>query len=148
MDLSKRTGLSKEDFKKVIKNLKQDRSKFFYENAVNAVRKEKDIVLSEPNISAKITKNGKVALLEVSCENCFGVQPFLALKTVCGQYYWQNFDFTQHKNKFLFTFDINTFDIKVIETIGIACNSDSGVAEILLIYPQENYRQEVHKYNN
>jgi len=33
MDLSKRTGLSKEDFKKVIKNLKQDRSKFFYENA-------------------------------------------------------------------------------------------------------------------
>ena len=33
MDLSKRTGLSKGDFKKVIKNLKQDRSKFFYNNA-------------------------------------------------------------------------------------------------------------------
>lgn len=33
MDLSKRTGLSKEDFKKVIKNLKQDRAKFFYNNA-------------------------------------------------------------------------------------------------------------------
>ena len=33
MDLSKRTGLSKEDFKKVIKNLKQDRTKFFYNNA-------------------------------------------------------------------------------------------------------------------
>lgn len=33
MDLSKRTGLSKEDFKKVIKNLKQDRTKFFYTNA-------------------------------------------------------------------------------------------------------------------
>lgn len=33
MDLTKRTGLSKEDFKKVIKNLKQDTSKFFYKNA-------------------------------------------------------------------------------------------------------------------
>ena len=33
MDLTKRTGLSKEDFKKVIKNLKQDTSKFFYNNA-------------------------------------------------------------------------------------------------------------------
>ena len=33
MNLTKRTGLSKEDFKKVIKNLKQDKSKFFYENA-------------------------------------------------------------------------------------------------------------------
>ena len=33
MDLTKRTGLSKEDFKRVIKNLKQDRSGFFYENA-------------------------------------------------------------------------------------------------------------------
>lgn len=33
MDLTKRTGLSKEDFKEVIKNLKQDKSKFFYNNA-------------------------------------------------------------------------------------------------------------------
>ena len=33
MDLTKRTGLSKEDFKRVIKNLKQDKSGFFYENA-------------------------------------------------------------------------------------------------------------------
>jgi len=33
MDLTKRTGLSKEDFKKVIKNLKSDKSKFFYRNA-------------------------------------------------------------------------------------------------------------------
>lgn len=33
MDLTKRTGLSKADFKKVIKNLKSDKSKFFYRNA-------------------------------------------------------------------------------------------------------------------
>lgn len=33
MDLTIRTGLSKEDFKEVIKNLKQDTSKFFYNNA-------------------------------------------------------------------------------------------------------------------
>ena len=33
MDLTKRTGLSKEDFKKVMKNLKSDKSKFFYRNA-------------------------------------------------------------------------------------------------------------------
>lgn len=33
MDLTQRTGLSKEDFKKVIKNVKQDKSKFFYNNA-------------------------------------------------------------------------------------------------------------------
>ena len=33
MDLTKRTGLSKGDFKKVLKNLKSDKSKFFYRNA-------------------------------------------------------------------------------------------------------------------
>lgn len=33
MDLTKRTGLSKEDFKQVIKNLKSDKTKFFYNNA-------------------------------------------------------------------------------------------------------------------
>ena len=33
MDLTKRTGLSKADFKKVMKNLKADTSKFFYNNA-------------------------------------------------------------------------------------------------------------------
>lgn len=33
MDLTVRTGLSKEDFKKLIANVKQDTSKFFYENS-------------------------------------------------------------------------------------------------------------------
>ena len=33
MNLTKRTGISKEDFKKVIKNLKPDTSGFFYDNA-------------------------------------------------------------------------------------------------------------------
>lgn len=33
MDLTKRTGLSKADFKKIMKNLKSDKSKFFYRNA-------------------------------------------------------------------------------------------------------------------
>jgi len=33
MDLTKRTGLSKTDFKKIMKNLKSDKSKFFYRNA-------------------------------------------------------------------------------------------------------------------
>lgn len=33
MDLTVRTGLSKEDFKKLISNVKQDTSKFFYENS-------------------------------------------------------------------------------------------------------------------
>jgi len=33
MDLTKRTGLSKKDFKNVIKNLRQDTSKFFYKNS-------------------------------------------------------------------------------------------------------------------
>lgn len=33
MDLTVRTGLSKEDFKKLISNVKQDTSKFFYDNS-------------------------------------------------------------------------------------------------------------------
>lgn len=33
MNLTKRSGLSKQDFKKVIKNVKSDKSKFFYNNA-------------------------------------------------------------------------------------------------------------------
>lgn len=33
MDLTKRTGVSKSDFKKIMKSLKSDKSKFFYRNA-------------------------------------------------------------------------------------------------------------------
>ena len=33
MDLTVRTGISKEDFKKLISNVKQDTSKFFYDNS-------------------------------------------------------------------------------------------------------------------
>lgn len=122
--------------------------KFYYENPVNAVRKENDLGNIKPNIKAKFKTNNKSTLLEIECDNCFGVQPFLALKTVCGQYFWQNFDFTNNDNRFLFTFDINTFDIKVIESIGVACNSDSGVTEVLIIHPQNEFKQETYIYNN
>lgn len=122
--------------------------KFYFSTAVNAVRKEMQIGQKLPNIRANIIKEGNNTILKVKVDNCFGVQPFLALKTVCGQYYWQNFDFTKDENEFLFTFDNNTFDIKLIETIGVACNSDSGVAEIIHIFPQKNFEQKVYRYNS
>ncbi|MBQ7917423.1 MAG: hypothetical protein IJ310_01250 [Clostridia bacterium] len=122
--------------------------KFFYETAIGAVRKEMNIPQAIPHLKAKIIQNKNISVLEVEVENCFGVQPFLALKTVCNQYYWQNFDFTKEENKFLFTFDNNTFDIKIIDTIGIACNSDSGVVEVLNIYPQKEFAQELFRYND
>ncbi len=129
-------------------SLKYPDVKFYYSNPVNAVRAENNIKKNNPEIHAEITRNNNTALLRVDVKDCFGVQPFLALKTVCGQYFWQNFDFTENSNEFLFTFDSNTFDIDVIETIGIACNSESGVTEILCIYPQKEFKQEIIRYND
>ena len=62
----------------------------------------------------------------------FGPQPFLALKTKSGKYYWENFDFI-NASYWSFTFDQDHAPFEMIEKIGVACNSSSGIPEVNVI---------------
>ena len=108
--------------------------KFFFADACEAFRAELGLKAKEPNLRAKIVKQSdRVSVLEVECDECFGPQPFLAIKDLGSNYFYDNFDFIVEGKKWTYTFDSNTKLIKYIDQIGIACNSDSGVTEIINI---------------
>ena len=60
----------------------------------------------------------------------FGPQPFLAIKTVEGSYYYDNFDLGSQPNSWKYTFDWQTFTLKRLEKVGVAATGRQGQMEI------------------
>jgi uncharacterized protein YvpB len=65
-------------------------------------------------------------ILEISAlkGQVFGPQPFLAIKTLGGQYIHDNFDF--QKDGWTYVFNEHTVPLDMIEAIGIAANDPFG----------------------
>ncbi|MDY6867884.1 MAG: hypothetical protein SVT56_08260 [Chloroflexota bacterium] len=61
----------------------------------------------------------------------FGPQPFLAIKTLSGEYLHDNFDIQTPNHEWSYTFDEQTLKINAIESIGIAANNSIGVTSVL-----------------
>lgn len=104
--------------------------KFYYTDAITAMRKVLGLKVENIELQMSLDKNKKVISVN-SNRKIFGPQPYLALKTVTGQYYWDNFDF-QSENQWTYTFDFNTLDLRAIEKIGIAANSFDGTTEVVV----------------
>lgn len=106
--------------------------KFKYMKARDGIREYAGLTKVMPNLNFSIIeKNNITEIHVVSDGNVFGPQPFLAIKTHEGNYYWDNFDFFD-KNHWTYTFDgTNTFNIRVVEKIGVAANSSYGITEVL-----------------
>lgn len=121
--------------------------KFYFSNAITAFRKELQINITPPDLNAELlVQDSNHAVLTVSASNCFGPQPFLAIKDKGKGYYYENFDFTLDKNKWTYTFDDNTIILDHVDTIGVACNSDSGVVEVIRIKASDG-SQRKDRYN-
>jgi hypothetical protein len=107
---------------------------FSFEEAANGFRKCLGITKKKPDLSTNLVKlrDNKWELIVNAGDEIFGPQPFLALKTRSGQYFWENFDFKDNLS-WSFTFDQEHAPIEMIEKIGIACNSPSGVCEVKVI---------------
>ena len=74
--------------------------KFYFSDAVEAFRKELGIERTCPNLSAKLIKKSKnETVLEITCDECFGPQPFLAIKDLGRNYFFDNFDFIEEEKK-------------------------------------------------
>lgn len=105
---------------------------FYYENALSAMRKALKLEVKPIGLSININDAHYPASIKIECSNdIFGPQPFLALKTKKGQYYWDNLDFVS-KNIWSYTFDDNTLKLHEIEKVGIAANNASGLVEVLV----------------
>ena len=86
---------------------------------------------SKPNLEVKMnsTKTGN-RLEVISTGEIFGPQPFLAIKTKEGKYYWENFDFLD-ENVWSFTFDTEHASLDLIDSIGVAANSPYGTTQVI-----------------
>lgn len=102
---------------------------FYFSESVEAFRS----VIGWPK--SEITKNsidfdvvfeGNVMKIKINTGELFGSQPYLALKTVCRQYFHDNFDFNEFKRTYSYVFDQYTIPFKALEEAAVAANDVYG----------------------
>lgn len=121
---------------------------FTYENAITGFQKYLKLSPRKPMLDYSFSKDqkSKTLTLNVKCKNdIFGPQPFLAIKTLDGNFYWQNFDFRE-KNSWSFCFDTVNISADEVSQIGIAANSTTGVSEVLNISAEKFAAVRRNKY--
>lgn len=109
--------------------------KFKYSNAVDGARQYLGLEqIGEIGFKIHLTNLKKNSLLmQITSEtNLFGPQPFLAIKTKDGNYFYDNFDFNIIPRSWFYTFDWQTFPPSTIEKIGVASANSNGLAEVLV----------------
>lgn len=128
-----------EDFLAILKMVsdKFTKVKFKFSGSIEAFRKTlafsgAEVYDNKIDFNVELKNN----LLKISLSNgdFFGPQPYLAIKTLCGEYYHDNFDFGTGKKEYYYTFDRYTIDIKLIGEIAVASNDRFGNTSITILY--------------
>lgn len=102
---------------------------FKYSEAVAALRQALDLDYQQPcdlNLEVERIKDNSHVLRITTETPTFGPQPYLALKTLSGDYYHDNLDFQKPGEEWTYFFDETTFPLDAIETIGVAANNAYG----------------------
>ncbi|WP_260260080.1 hypothetical protein [Vibrio intestinalis] len=79
-------------------------------------------------LAASIERN--VLKVKVLSGELFGPQPFLAIKTLQGDYYHDNFDIQTPGIEYTYTFDFNTVPLKSVSSIGVASAGRYGAFDV------------------
>jgi hypothetical protein len=61
-----------------------------------------------------------------SDKKTFGPQPFFVIKTLSGEFYYDNLDFEEPFQSWAYTFDQATFELNTLKNIGVATCDDAG----------------------
>lgn len=125
-----------------VRNMLTDVSKkypeieFYYEDAITAMKKVLNFQQGEVAFGLEVSLE-KGVLKVSSNQDIFGPQPFLAIKTITGEYYWDNLDFGEEANVWYYTFDEHTFCSHMIDTLGVAANDKYGNVSVKCIRGKE-----------
>lgn len=121
------------DVRKMIKIAKQrfPDVEFEYTDALTAMQ---NVTLSLPGLKCEFKTTWDGNTLNIKTKNrTFGPQPYLAIKTVTGQYFHDNFDYQKPFYEWSYTFDEETLPLKAIEKIGIAANNRAGETTVKIL---------------
>jgi len=140
-------GVSNHDFREMSVEIDE-----FREMLLNVAKKYPDIVYKFTrttdafrnvlDYSHQEVKNNKIEFVANINDNTvkvkitngepFGPQPYLAIKSITGQYFHDNFDFGNFKRDYYYSFDRNTIEPQKVEKIGIASNDKYGNSHIVI----------------
>jgi hypothetical protein len=112
---------------------------FLFSEAVTAMRSALNLPAEPPcELEAEIRRvNDGTYVLEVRSETpTFGPQPWLALKTVTGTYWCDNFDIDVPFHRWKYVFDEETFPLQALQSIGVAANNRIGTTTVTVIDAQ------------
>ena len=108
--------------------------RFLYATAVDAMRCVLEQSAKNFRLDAEIVRSDVHEQLRVTAQgDIFGPQPFLALKTKAGRYIWDNFDVSEPRRAWTYTFDSNTVPLSELEAIGVASNDVCGTSFVVRI---------------
>lgn len=110
--------------------------KFKFSESVDAFRNVIGYTKSEieeNRIKFNVELKDNLLFLEVVNGELFGPQPYLALKTLNGDYFHDNFDFNEFKKIYSYTFDDYTLELNKLSNIAIASNDKYGNTYIINI---------------
>ncbi len=119
-------------------SIKYPEVNYKFTDCITAFREVLELKKTSPGLKVSLEGKEHTSLLKVTSEGTlFGVQPFLAIKTKEGKFYWENFDFYD-ENVWTFTFDSEHASLDLVDQIGIAGNSPYGKTEIIKIIPNKD----------
>lgn len=103
--------------------------KFKFSETVDAFRhvigySKEEIEKNKLSLKAAMKEN--ILHVEVQNGELFGPQPYLAIKTKCGEYFHDNFDFQETGKSFSYVFDAYTIPVDQLECVKVAGNDKYG----------------------
>lgn len=127
-------------FREVVRSVARHFPKvpYFYSEAIGAMRAALELTPLPPcELDCTVeTLDAFTAVLKVSSTTpTFGPQPWLALKTLDGSYYFDNFDIDIPFHGWHYVFDRETFSLSALSAIGVAANNAYGITTVVQIDP-------------
>jgi hypothetical protein len=89
--------------------------------------------IEDNKVDFKVEIEGNLIKVNITYGEPFGPQPYLAIKTISGTYYHDNFDFGNFKKEYYYALDKETLMPTEIDKIGIATNDKYGNCKIKVI---------------
>lgn len=101
---------------------------FYYEDAVTAMKKILHLTNKKFSFEFDVIEyRADKMVIRISTDgNIFGTQPFFAIKTITGDYFWDNLDYGDEEGVWYYTFDEHSFRASMIEIIGVGANDCDG----------------------
>lgn len=111
---------------------------FVYSDAVTAMREALRLPVQPPcelHLNMQRLDDATHVLVVESQTPTFGPQPWLALKTVTGEYYHDNFDIDIPFHRWQYVFDNDTFPVQALAAVGVAANNAFGATTVAVLEP-------------